>query len=226
MLKNKALTLLAMGVLATGRAVAQNPDSYYDEVQRTFYGGLILGANFSQVDGDNYAGYHRVGVNAGGIVYTRFDEHLAASIEILYSQKGSHSQKEQEGPSGSYIKSYDVRLNYAEVPLQLCYFDKRKSHFGAGIAISRLVSVKEEGEAIIPGGGTVDFDQYPFKKMDYNFIVGGSLHLVKGLFLTARFQYSLVPIRKGTIGVELPPYFSGRGEQYNNMWTVRMMYLF
>src|SRR5437868_4115423 len=122
MLKNKSLTLLAITVLETGRACAQNPDSYYDEVPRTFYGGLIVGANFTQLVGDNYAGYHKVGINAGGIVYTRFDEHLAASIEILYSQKGAHGHKEQQGPSGAYIKSYDVRENYAEVPLQLCYF--------------------------------------------------------------------------------------------------------
>lgn len=227
MFKNRALALLTTGLLTIGKAAAQNPDSYYEEVPRTFYGGLIVGANFTQLDGDNYAGYHKVGINAGGIVYTRFDEHFAASIEILYSQKGARGHKEQQGPSGAYIKSYDVRLNYAEVPLQLCYFDRRKSHFGAGLSISRLVSVKETGDALlIPA--PVDFDKYPFKKMDYNFIIGGSLHLIKGLFLNARFQYSLVPVRKGDVqaGTGVPPFFSGRGEQYNNMWTVRVMYLF
>ena len=113
------------------------------------------------------------------------------------------------------------------MPLQICYFDKRRSHFGAGIAVSRLVSVKEVGEtnSAVPTPPK-SFDEYPFKKMDYNFIIGGNLHLIKGLFLNVRFQYSLVPVRKGDIGTELPPYFSGRGEQYNNLWTVRMMYLF
>ena len=226
MLKNRALTLLAAALLTTGGALAQNPDSYYDVAPRTFYGGLVGGVNFTQVDGDNYAGYHKVGFNAGAIVYTRFDEHLAASIEILYSQKGARGHKEQQ-VTGAYIQSYNVRLNYAEVPLQLCYFDRRRSHFGAGISIARLVNVKEEGEGRAAGGPIpAEFDKYPFKKMDYNFIVGGSLHLVKGLFLNARFQYSLVPVRKGTIGTDLPPYFSGRGEQYNNCWTVRVMYLF
>lgn len=227
MRKNTALILAALCLLLAGKSMAQNPDSYYEENPRTFYGGLIAGANFTQVDGDNYAGYHRVGINAGGIVYTRFDEHLAASIEILYSQKGAHGHKEQQGVNGSYIRSYDVRLNYAEVPLQLCYFDRRKSHFGAGFSIARLVSVKEEGKAEnIPA--PIDFDKYPFRKMDYNFIAGGSLHLYGGFFLNARFQYSLRPIRKGNVqdGTGVPPYFAGRGEQYNNMWTVRVMYLF
>lgn len=222
MLKNRALATFGLIIGLAVKAHAQNPDDYYEEVPRTFYGGLIVGANFTQVDGDNYAGYHRVGINAGGIVYTKFDQHLAASIEILYSQKGSHGHFDQENVNHNNVSGYNLRLNYAEVPLQLCYFDKRKSHFGAGISIARLVSVKEEGN--VNGVPATDFDKYPVKKMDYNFIIGGNLHLWQGLFFNARFQYSLVPIRKGAGNV--PPEFSGRNEQYNNMWTVRLMYLF
>lgn len=182
----------------------------------------MAGANFTQVDGDNYAGYHRVGINAGGIVYAKFDEHLAASIEILYSQKGSRGTYAQENGNHDVVDAYKLRLNYAEVPLQLCYFDRRRSHFGAGISIARLVSVKEEGT--LNGVPFEEFDKYPVNKMDYNFIIGGNLHLWQGLFLNARFQYSLVPIRKGSDNI--PTSFAGRNEQYNNMWTVRMMYLF
>lgn len=226
MLKIRALTLVTALLTATLQVFAQNPGDYYDVAPRIFYGGLVAGANFTQLDGDNYAGYHKVGLNLGGIMYARFDEHIAASIEILFSQKGAHGHKEQE-VAGAYIQSYDVTLNYAEVPLQLCYFDRRKSHFGAGFSIARLVTVDEKGSGRAAGGAlNVNFDDYPFRKMDYNFIIGGSLHIWQGLFLNARFQYSLRPVRKGTIGQELPPYFSGRGEQYNNMWTVRVMYLF
>jgi hypothetical protein len=227
MLKNRALTTLGLVIGLLTKAAAQNPDSYYEEIPRTFYGGLVAGANFSQVDGDNYAGYRKVGINVGGIVYTKFDEHLAASIEILFSQKGSRGHYDQQNNQGIIVQGYNIKLNYAEVPLQLCYFDKRRSHFGGGISIARLVSVKEEGKLInSPNNEQVDFDKYPFKKMDYNFILGGSLHIWQGLFLNARFQYSLVPVRKGAIGDKLPPYYSGREEQYNNMWTVRIMYLF
>ena len=219
MLKNRSLAVLAGVLMACGKAAAQNPDSYYEEVPRTFYGGLIAGANFTQIDGDNYAGYHKVGINAGGVVYARLGEHLAASIEILYSQKGSRGHKEQE-TGGGLILSYNAKLTYAEVPLQLNYFDRRRSHFGAGLSIARLVSVKEDG-VFVPTSTPTNFDAYPINKMDYNFIVGGSLHLVKGLFLNARFQYSLVSIRN-----DVPYPFAGRGQQFNNMWTVRMMYLF
>ena len=224
MVKSKVLILLVSALLIGGKVHAQNPDEYYDEVPRTFYGGIVAGANFTQLDGDNYAGYHKVGINAGGIVYARFDEHLAASIEILYSQKGARGHFDIQNANRQVVSGYKLRLDYAEVPLQLCYFDRRKSHFGAGLSIARLASVKEEGS--LNGVPQTDFDKYPVRKMDYNFIAGGSLHLVKGFFLNARFQYSLRPIRKGTLGTELHPGFSGRGEQYNNMWTVRLMYLF
>jgi hypothetical protein len=224
MLKNRLLGALALVMMAVLRAAAQNPDSYYDEIPRTFYGGLIVGGNFTQVDGDNYAGYHKVGINAGAIVYTLFDEHFAASLEILYSQKGSRGHKPQETVTHAIIESYNIKLNYAEVPIQLNYFDRRRSHFGAGFSVARLVSVKEDG--VLVQQPPQSFENYPFKKMDYNFIIGGSLHLVKGLFLNTRFQYSLVPIRKGKRGEDLPLEFSGRDEQFNNMWTVRLMYLF
>src|SRR5690606_17623874 len=78
---------------------AQNPSSFYEEEPRTFYGGLLLGSNFTQVDGDNFAGYHKVGLNAGGIVYTHLGEKVAASMEILFSQKGSRSNKAQASNS-------------------------------------------------------------------------------------------------------------------------------
>lgn len=217
---NRFALLIGCVCLLTVTARAQNPSNYYEETPRTFYGGLIFGANFSQVDGDNYAGYHKVGINAGGIVYTQFAEHLAASIEILFSQKGSRGHKPQISNDPAFvINKYNINLNYAEVPIMLNYFDKRRSHFGAGFSISRLVSVKETIET--NPTDPINFDNYPFQKMDYNFIVGGNLHLVKGFFLNARFQYSLASIRK-----DGPPRYSRTNSQFNNMWTVRLMYLF
>ncbi len=202
--------------------VSRAQDSYYIEDERTFYGGLVLGANFTQVDGDNYAGYHKAGLNAGGIVYAQMAPHVAPSLEILYSQKGSHGHKGQRSNTGAfYITKYDIKLNYAEVPIMLNYFDKRKSHFGAGISYSQLISKQEKAVTSNQTfNDTINFDRYPFKKYDINFIIGGELHIYKGLFFNVRFQYSLLPVRK----VIYPEF--GRAEQYNNAWVMRLMYLF
>lgn len=217
------IAIIAGSFVVPDHVMAQkNPSSYYEEVPRIFYGGLILGGNFCQVDGDSYAGYHRVGLNAGGIMYVRMAEHAAFSMELLFSQKGSHGNKPQISNSGAYeIQKYDINLNYAEIPIQFNYFDKRKSHFGAGFSFSQLISSNESISTNPPRADWSDtLNKYPFKKSDVNFIIGGNLHLVKGLFLNLRFQYSLLSIRK-----DYYPEF-GRAAQYNNLWTFRLMYLF
>lgn len=200
-------------------AKAQNPASYYVEDPRTFYGGVLAGTNLAQVDGDSYAGYHKAGLNIGGIVYTHLADKLAASLEILFSQKGSRGHKLQESGAGNLLTKYRIDLNYAEIPIQINYFDRRKSHFGGGFSYSHLINSKETIETNPPDPNLVD-KNYPFRKSDLNLILGGNLHLVKGLFLNLRFQYSLISIRK-----DIPPGY-GRAEQYNNMWTIRLMYLF
>ena len=209
------ITLLSL----TNVSFAQNPTNFYEEIPRTFIGGLVGGVNFTQVDGDSYAGYHKVGFNVGGVLYANLAEHLAASIEILYSQKGARSNQEQLSNDNNLIRKYNIDINYAEIPIQINYFDKRRSHFGAGLSISRAVTTKEFIDTDSPNG--VNIENFAFKKMDYNFIIGGNLHLVKALFANVRFQYSLLTIRNPS-----PPEFSRQNEQFNNMWVLRLMYLF
>ncbi|RYZ44323.1 MAG: PorT family protein [Sphingobacteriales bacterium] len=214
--------LAAGGMCFSGKTLAQNPSTYYVEDPRTFYGGILFGTNFSQVDGDSYAGYHKVGLNGGGIVYIHLDQNLAGSMEILFSQKGSRGHRVQEsGFAGLYINEYKINLNYAEIPLMLNYFDRRRSHFGGGFSYSQLIT---SSETISVSDGSnikqIPTDSFKFRKSDINFVLGGNLHLWKGLFLNLRFQYSIIPIRKN-----IPPGF-GRSEQFNNLWALRLMYLF
>jgi len=199
----------------------QAQSSYYVEEQRVFYGGLVGGVNFAQVDGDNFAGYHKVGVNVGGIVYAQLAEHVALSLEILYSQKGSKSDNAiftNVNGQKVVIANYGININYAEIPVMINYFDKRKSHFGIGLSYGQLVSGTETltTDPVVP----IDLTKYPFKKSAIDFLAGVQLHLVKGLFLNVRFQYSIIPLR-----TNIPPDFS-RATQYNNMFVLRLMYLF
>ena len=69
LLKKKVLFFLLTCNLFTQFANAQ-----YYEPTRLFYGGLIGGFNFSQVDGDNFAGYHKAGFNVGGVLYLKLAE--------------------------------------------------------------------------------------------------------------------------------------------------------
>ena len=208
------ILLLFVGILYCTPLLAQEDEMFEN---RTFYGGLILGGNFCQVDGDNFAGFHKVGLNAGGVVYIKLDQHIAASMEVLFSQKGSRATTPQVLASGFYILKYGIDLNYAEVPIMINYFDKRKSHFGGGLSYSQLASSNEYITTNPPTA--YDLSKYPFKKSDLNLLLSGSLHLYKGFFLNLRFQYSLISIRNTVPNVT-------RGAQFNNLWAVRVMYLF
>ncbi len=224
MAKNRKIKsfIFSLILLFSSQIVTYAQSNYYLQKDRTFYGGVVVGSNFAQIDGDNFAGYRKIGLNAGGILYTEIAPKLAASIEILYSQRGSTAKKSQLSNTRQFlISQYDIDLHYAEVPLQIHYFDKRKSHFGGGFSYSQLIGSDETATTNNQMfNDTADFNNYSFRKFDINFVIGGNLHLIKGLYLNVRFQYSLLPVRTA-----IHPEF-GRAEQYSNMWVMRLMYLF
>ncbi len=205
------------------QSFAQDDDE--EENPRLFSAGLIGGANFAQVDGDNFAGYHKVGLNVGGIGYLHLKHHTAISWEILYSQRGSVSNIQRPSNDDStIILKYGININYAEIPVMFNVFDKHKSHLGLGLSYSQLVSSSEtltvDNPKSTPEVYNVDLSKYGFKKNALDVVASAQMHVWKGLFLNVRFQYSIIPIR-----TNVPPNYS-RSNQYNNLWTVRLMYLF
>ena len=227
--KFAALIIIAVFLIAfTGTTYAQEeddgePHGLYVERPKVFRGGAVVGANFAQVDGDYFAGYHKIGLNAGGIVYAQLAKRVALSMELLYSQKGSKSNIGEPSLTlqNVFIAKYGISANYIELPIMINYFDKRKSHAGIGVSYSRLINSKETLQ-IDSNNVIKDIDlnnKYPFVANNFDFLAGVDLNLWKGLFLNIRFQYSIIPIR-----TDIPPNYS-RADQYNNLWVVRLMYL-
>ena len=206
-------TMMCYGILARAQS------NYYIEEERLFKGMVTAGGNFSQIDGDNYAGYSKAGINAGAGVYTMINSDIGVGLELLYSRKGSKSNTVKPSSDRQFdILSYKAILNYVDIPIQLYYFDKRKDHFGAGLSYSRLINQSEVFDT--KPQQNLQSSDYPFKKSDYNFVLSANVKIVKGLYITARFQYSLFSIRSKT-----PPGF-GRTEQYNHLVALRLMYMF
>lgn len=212
----KIIAILLIALLSSTRGQAQ----YYDEQYTQTVAGLIAGVNFTQVDGDGYKGYNKIGANAGGIIYFPFrnmdlpiDGTIALSMEVLYSQKGSKGNS----PVGMYgINRQTINLHYAEVPFQINYFrGARKSGFGLGLGVGYLAFYEELLEQ---ASGTVVRNGYPFNKIDFTFLMTGNIHIYNGFFICPRFQYSLLSVRKNAGGF-------GRNEQFNNVFSIRLMYL-
>lgn len=200
--------------------VSYAQSSYYVNSNRRFFGGLVAGANFSQVDGDNYKGYDKIGLNIGGKVYTPLGEDMAVSMEILYSQRGSYGKDATDlGVKGIFVSNYRINLEYAEVPVVVHFFLPGNHHIGGGLSYSRLVQSKETATT----SPVQQFDQfkYPFNKSAFDFVLDGNIRITKGLFFSPRFSYSLAKIRSQK---NVPKYF-GR-DQFSNVFSLRVTYLF
>jgi len=212
------LACLAACVCSAGYAQS----NYYEETPKRFDGGLILGANFSQVDGDTYYGFHKVGLHTGGVVYIHFNEKFGVSMELLYSQKGSRGEVVTESPYvGEYVSKYFMNVNYVEVPVTFHY----KEHgydFEAGVSYARLVSSKEWVLADQPV--VIDPILNAFNTTDLDYIVGVGRKIYKKLYGSVRYQYSITSIRPFD---RIPlGYGYGNDGQYNNLFNVRLMYIF
>ena len=188
--------------------------------KRIFSIGLLAGGNFCQVDGDNFAGYYKTGLNAGGIAYAKIRKNTALSFELLYSEKGARGNINRFSGTDSfyYISNYNVSLKYVQIPVMINFFDQHRSHLGVGVSYARLLNYTENvtTDPVYP----FHLDKYQFRKGDLSIVASAQMHIWKGLFAGLRFDYSLIPARKN-----VPPRIS-RSAQYNNVWTVRLMYLF
>src|SRR5690554_5720067 len=218
-LKIKKLPLILFMFLSTttfGQFYANH--DYYNRL----IGGVVGGVGFSQVDGDGYKGYDKLGFTGGGILYMTmgdvnlpFEGTVAFSFEVMYSQKGA---KGKGGVPNGGITAQQIQMHYGEIPIQINIFrGTRKSNIGTGFSLGYL-GFSEELITTITGEEIKD--GYPFRKLDLNYVLTGNIHLWKGIFLSPRFQYSMISVRNNN------KRFGGRNEQFNNMWSIRLMYLF
>ncbi len=192
---------------------------FSEEDERLFYGGIHLGTNFSQVDGDGFSGYRKVGIAGGGLVILRPKHWFGASLGLGYAQKGSHEARITETSLGPAVFRYRIHLQYAELPLLLHLFPGGRTQFCAGVSYSRLINSKEEAEDIYPI--RISPELYPFRKQDWSGILGGSIRIYGSWFFGVQYQYTIGSIRSDPF---IPPGFGGGGQR-NNLMAFRLLYM-
>ncbi len=220
----KLLPLIFLVWLSGSVDVAAQSRGYFtdDNDERTFYGGLLLGANFSTVEGDTYGGYHKVGLSAGATVYARFSRTFLGSLEFLYTQKGSRGVKVFESAYvGTAIEKYYLDLNYVEVPVVINAVITDQLTIGVGGAYAQLLNSKED--VLTDQPIFLDPARHPFRKEDYSFILDAGFQIGSGLFIKGRYQSSVATIRD----FDKIPLGYGQGNlQFNGLFSFRIMYLF
>ncbi len=182
-----------------------------DNTFHVFEGGFALGFNMSQVHGDLFSGFNKLGLNAGPVLHINFSENWFLKMEILFTQKGSRATPSQTINLGY---TYNLRFNYVEIPVMIGYNDKNRLLFQAGAGYGRLFSVIEE----IQGVNTTNENNYENSEISY--IIGGTILLgeKKHYGLDVRYQGSIT-----SVGVPRDPTFPGL---VNALISIRGIYFF
>jgi hypothetical protein len=195
----------------------------YLKQDNLFYGGIVAGVNYTQVDGDNFAGYRKVGLNTGLYVAAKLGEHIHSSLELLYSQRGARAGGNQlpklANDQSTVLTGYRIWLDYIEIPIIFNYSDAKFNQFGLGASYGQLFRSKETYRDQNGKVYEQDAKLYPFRKSDVNIIANATGRVWKGLFFNMRLQYSVFSIRNAH------NYITGRAQQFNNIVNTRLIYL-
>ena len=171
------------------------------------YGGGIL----SQIFGDNYAGFDRLGPQAGLFSKYVMNNNFQLKTELCYIQKGS---KQVIPKQGLYT---NFKLDYIEVPVLLDYYYKEDIYAEAGLGIAYLLSAKVD----LDGYGYLD-DDLGFEKYDLSWIIGIGYQFHPHFSISARYAYSILPVRPNPGN---QTYLFDRG-CYNNYIAAYIHYYF
>lgn len=148
-----------------------------------------LGVSPSQVHGDKYSGFHKLGFMGGLGIETKLNEQAGMSLSFLFIQKGA--QKNQNIEKGD-LEYYYLNMNYVEVPLLISYTPK-KYIFDIGISAGYLINYTEASEA---GNFT---GTYPFNKFDYSVKIGLGYNISRRWFANLRSSNSFITTRPNRI---------------------------
>jgi hypothetical protein len=183
-----------------------------------FNGGVLAGGLISQVDGDSWKGYDKVGFMAGGFVGLRLSPHSSFQMEMEYIQKGSRKNADLEKGD---VSSYLFRIHYLEIPVLYQFTFARRLSVEAGPAVDVLLGYYEEMDNV------PDPPTEPLRPVTLSGILGASVNITKNLKTTFRFNYSLLSLRNSA-----PPYPAVYRKilfeygQYNNVLSLSLSWDF
>ncbi|MEM9024344.1 MAG: porin family protein [Bacteroidota bacterium] len=180
-----------------------------------FKAGAIAGLTITQIDGDGYAGWNKVGLTVGGFVNTRISRKNYLQMELLFVQKGS---KNPSDPENGDFDFYDIRLNYVEVPVLFRRRFKRRFMAEGGLSLGVQVT-RDESDI----SGPVAVSGFDFNRFELALHLGAEYAILKNTFVNARLSHSVLPISDEAI---IDPSFGIIGGAYNQVITFSVRHQF
>lgn len=158
---------------------------------QNFSGGIILGINASQIDGDNIKGYHKRGGTLGGYVNYRFSETFSIQPEIIFEQLGSRSKDQQLTVLGG--SAVDLNINSLNLPLILMWrypvLVGTDLEFDVDWYGGMALGVRMNWKDLYGNSPEIDF----LKRYDYRIIGGVDIPIGDYVSINGRITYSVIP---------------------------------
>lgn len=173
--------------------------------QQRFGAGIVAGINASQIQGDDSAGYNRLGVRAGVRGIARLTEKTEFGLDLLYSQRGSSSELV---PNNNFL-IYVIHLDYIEVPVWYSFKDwlapdgYYRVQGYVGLTYGRLFNSRVKEIAVL------EDEQVNFAQNDLSVSLGAAFRTSRRFSLGLNYNRSVVPLynnRKHLNNVGLPRY--------------------
>lgn len=185
------LTLLMLSILVTMSVHAQKR-----ALKNRFNAGIVMGLTTSQINGDRYSGYDKLGGFAGLRVTARINTKSDLVVEMQYNRKGSRNPK-QFVPGA--ISTRFIALDYIEVPI--LYHQRVETEIGlisleGGIAYARLFGFKINEIVNTTSYSTFSEIQEAFNKNELALIMGGGVFINEHLRVMGRFGLSMTLLYK------------------------------
>jgi hypothetical protein len=149
----------------------------------------MAGVSPSQVHGDSYSGFHKLGAMGGVGIESFFSEKASASLSFMFIQKGA---KKNPNPTKGDLSAYYLNLNYLEVPLLFTY-TQQKFLFDVGVSAAYLIDYYEADQNIVYTG------MYPFQKFDYSVKIGLGVNITPKWFVNFRSSNSFITTRPNKV---------------------------
>ena len=159
----------------------------FASAQNKFDGSLVFGLNASQIDGDNWWGYDKLGLHGGLKINYGINGPWFVSLEMLYSQRGSQNKllDINSGPLQA------LNLRYLELPIMALFKDwwiEKDDYFKVNAEAGFSYGYMFESTV---SEGLFTTEKEGFVANDFSILLGGNYFINKHWGFGVRYTRSL-----------------------------------
>ena len=148
--------------------------------------GVFGGVTASQVDGDSYTGFNKLGLCTGFFLNRHIEYNICWQAEIKYGTRGVY-----KGPSDSDLTLYRSAYHMLELPLSVHYLYDEKILVEIGTSPEILVLTRLWDE-----NGLMDPSTYPEnRRFGLNVFAGIGYWFNEKIMIGLRYTNSAIPFR-------------------------------